>query len=257
MRYMLVFLLSALLTTVSGAQAPADTVQRSPIIIKLVDSLSRKDSTTRVSAENSHSELVRLNRSQALGPSRNSARAGVGRQGTYLAVPKDALIEKYPIIGESVSQGEIEERFGLHLDTLRTPWTGLNWFRNVGRFAYDSLSVGTIVYTDADGNPRYKADCNNRLVELPAIVDAMISTNTDSVDKLPDWVKEILEKGITVNLEVPDEFYTALSERRVDHVERSWWKDNDQWVIPTIAATVVTMVIFKPFSNKNVVKIGY
>lgn len=252
MLFRILALATVVITVNVGAQAPRDTTKKSPpIVIKLVDSLSMKDSTV----ERSLGEPVRTG-VVPRGPSRSYARAGVGRQKTFLAIPKDAMIEKYPIVPESISDSEMK-KFGLHLDTLDVSWTGLNWFRNVGRFAYDGLPAGTVVYVDANGIPRYKADCKNRLVELTAMVDAMRSTGTETVDSLPPWIKEILDKGIDVNLSVPDEFYRALEERRVNYVERSWWDDNDQWVIPAAIGTAVAMIVFKPFSNKNVVKIGY
>lgn len=253
MRYRAVLALIVIMASVSGAQAPADTTKKPPaVIIKLTnfgDTLVKKDTTAGLSSRNSASSRPR-------GPTQNAARAGVGRQKTYRAIPKDAMIEKYPIVGESISQAELEG-FGLHLDTLSTPWVGLNWFRNVGRFAYDSLPAGTVIYVDAAGEPRYKADCKNRLVELNAMVDAMRSTGTTTVDSLPDWITKILEKGITVNLAVPDQLYTVLLERRESEIRRSWWEDNDHWVVPAVIGTAVALIVFKPFSNKNVVKIGH
>lgn len=87
-----------------------------------------------------------------------------------VAYPAEAELERYPITWtKDPTQSEVKRTMsalGLRLDTLKTAWTGFNWYRRPGRFVLETIPAGTPVYVDAAGTPRYRADCGNRLIEL-------------------------------------------------------------------------------------------
>jgi hypothetical protein len=82
-----------------------------------------------------------------------------------MAVPSQAEMEKYPILksGEMTvaKMAKLELRPVVLLDTM----TVFNWYGRDGRFVYETLRKGTLVYVDKDGVVRYKADCTNRIVK--------------------------------------------------------------------------------------------
>ncbi|KND48828.1 MAG: hypothetical protein AB200_00125 [Parcubacteria bacterium C7867-005] len=140
-----------------------------------------------------------------------------------MAVPNNAEIDKYPLKDTVLTQAEMSS-LGVRADTLEADWTGYNWFRNVRRFAYETLPKGTIVLVDGAGKVRYKADCGNRLVEKEQILNAMVATNTmpDSLIRLllannsarvtPELIKEIILRGtVTLNHEFSAEFFQTLA----------------------------------------------
>jgi len=92
------------------------------------------------------------------------------QQGTF-AEPTGAELDKFPIKTSSLSLAEQAE-LGLSAKKLDAPVVVQNYFRNIrsGRFVLETLPAGTLVLIDKKGNLRYKADCGNRLVEIPLYV---------------------------------------------------------------------------------------
>ncbi len=159
--------------------------------------------------------FVSLSELSAQGPVARGTQVGVARQRTHFVAPKDAELSKYPVIRDTTGARAKLLEMGLRLDTLEVGWVGLNHVREVGRFAYDSLHAGTLVYVDSAGTLRYKADCFNRLAELSMTASVLQGTGTTQIDSMPSWMAEILKDGINVNVVFPPEFYKALGERQV------------------------------------------
>jgi len=86
------------------------------------------------------------------------------------AEPVGADLVKFPIRLTALSLSE-QADFGLSAKRLETPVIVQNYFRSLrdskGRFVLETLPVGTLVLVSQDGKIRYKADCGNRLVEVP------------------------------------------------------------------------------------------
>lgn len=99
------------------------------------------------------------------------------------AVANDAQLDKYPIF-EAEKPLTVTQIADMHLQPLRLekPTVVQNHFRRLqgkeGRFVIETLSIGTIVLIDENGNIRYKADCGNRLIEFnnQAIVRGIVSS---------------------------------------------------------------------------------
>jgi hypothetical protein len=81
------------------------------------------------------------------------------------AIPAWANLERYPFMGRSLTPVE-QATLGLRPVIVSSPWTGLNWYEARRRFVLETLPVGTLVLSDLDGVPIYKANCGNRLVSL-------------------------------------------------------------------------------------------
>jgi hypothetical protein len=93
--------------------------------------------------------------------------AQIGR--STIAYPAQAELDRFPIIWtKNPAQAEVRRTLGalgLRLEVLKVEWTGYNWYRHLNRFVYETIPVGTLVYVDSAGIPRYREDCGNRLVE--------------------------------------------------------------------------------------------
>lgn len=86
------------------------------------------------------------------------------------AEPVGAEIVRFPIMPRPLTLSQQAE-LGLTAIRLDASVVVENHFRNLrdaqGRFVLETLPVGTIVLVDRGGKLRYKADCGNRLVEVP------------------------------------------------------------------------------------------
>ena len=120
--------------------------------------------------------------------------------------PPNAEMDKFPVMPDTLSQSMMAV-MGLRLDTLEVRWEGFNHFRNVNRFAWDVLPVGTLVLVDPSGTIRYKADCGNRLVELQEIEDALTATGTTLS---PEDVARVLNMRLSGSLDVTHHFDEAF-----------------------------------------------
>ncbi|MFA7216832.1 MAG: hypothetical protein WC095_02530 [Candidatus Paceibacterota bacterium] len=98
-------------------------------------------------------------------------------------IPADAEMDKFPVVSGPLStRQQAEMRLAPHF--LRKAIVVQNHFRglrdNKGRFVLETLPANTIVLVDTTGTIRYKADCGNRLVEVPKPVEEVASTVTYS-----------------------------------------------------------------------------
>ena len=101
------------------------------------------------------------------------------------ALPEGAEIEKYPIKNYPLT-GREQAELGLSPKTLIKEQVFQNHFRKLGgkggRFVLETLKTGTLVLVDNAGNPRYKADCGNRLVGVPeGFVSSKVTYSSEPV----------------------------------------------------------------------------
>lgn len=82
------------------------------------------------------------------------------------AVPEGANLERYPLSNHILTTKEQAE-LSLRPMVIEQPWTGYNWYQGKQRFVLETLPAGTLVLADTNGKLIYKADCGNRLVEIP------------------------------------------------------------------------------------------
>jgi len=87
-------------------------------------------------------------------------------QRTVMAAPIDADTISYPIMKKPITVVNMA-RMNLHPVKLDTAVMVFNWYRDKNRFVLETLVPGTVVLQDSAGVIRYKADCSNRLVEMP------------------------------------------------------------------------------------------
>ncbi len=95
------------------------------------------------------------------------------------AVPADAQLDKFPVMSGPLSTKQQAEMRLAPL-FLQKSIVVQNHFRSLrdkkGRFVLETLPVDTLVLVDTTGTIRYKADCGNRLVEVPEPVEEVSST---------------------------------------------------------------------------------
>lgn len=95
-----------------------------------------------------------------------------------VTAPEGAQLERYPTSSGPLSVGQTAD-LGLHPVRLLEPTLVLNHHRNRaqcagGTWSKETLPAGTLVLVDGDGILRYKQDCGNRLVAIPAKAQATI-----------------------------------------------------------------------------------
>lgn len=129
----------------------------------------------------------------------------LAQRGT-MAIPAQAELDKFPILKAGEMTPAKQAELGLRPVFLKDTMTVFNWFSDDGRFVYETLKIGTLVYVDRDDVIRYKADCTNRLVkadECPKcqeqIADMEVTLNEMSSDKaqLIKVIREMEEKSGT------------------------------------------------------------
>lgn len=127
--------------------------------------------------------------------------------------PEGAELEKYPVMPGPLSVAD-QAKLGLAAKTLDRPVDFFNHYRNVrnGRFVFETLPAGTIVLASADGKPRYKADCGNRLVE-PAKCPTCPPVKNDSVADTLGGKKSSPTNGAST---------PGAWSRFWDNVDKSW-----------------------------------
>lgn len=104
-------------------------------------------------------------------------------QHSDFATPANAELDKFPIMpGPLSTKQQAEMRLAPLF--LRKAIVVQNHFRGLrdkkGRFVLETLPVDTLVLVDTTGTIRYKADCGNRLIEVPEPVEEVASTVTYS-----------------------------------------------------------------------------
>lgn len=102
-------------------------------------------------------------------------------QHSDFATPANAELDKFPIMpGPLSTKQQAEMRLAPLF--LRKAIVVQNHFRGLrdkkGRFVLETLPVDTLVLVDTTGTIRYKADCGNRLIEVPEPVEEVASTVT-------------------------------------------------------------------------------
>ncbi len=115
-------------------------------------------------------------------PSGNRGKQPVFPKGTnhVSVVPPYAEIERFPIVREgeipksAKAEYELEAKLGLRPIILRRRVEAQNHYRQDNSWRYEAISEGSIVFVDATGAIRYKADCWNRLIVEPGLFDRFI-----------------------------------------------------------------------------------
>ncbi|MDQ5968885.1 MAG: hypothetical protein QG579_42 [Patescibacteria group bacterium] len=95
-----------------------------------------------------------------------------------VVAPEGAMLERYPTSSGPLSVAQTAD-LGLHPVRLTEATEVLNHQRNRvgcagGSWSAETLPAGTLVLVDKDGVLRYKQDCGNRLVVVPAKAQATI-----------------------------------------------------------------------------------
>ncbi|TSC70792.1 MAG: hypothetical protein CEO12_168 [Parcubacteria group bacterium Gr01-1014_46] len=97
------------------------------------------------------------------------ASTAMAQKGQFVA-PVNAELDKFPIYNDVLTVAQMAKH-ELTVKVLTEPTVVHNHFRGLhgkdGRFVLELLPTGTIVLVDKDGRIRYKADCGNRLSEMP------------------------------------------------------------------------------------------
>lgn len=109
------------------------------------------------------------------------------------AVPDSAELDEFPVLSGPLSSKQQAE-MGLAPTLLKQAVVFQNHFRNLrdkkGRFVLETLPADTLVLVDQKGVIRYKADCGNRLVEIPS---ATVKSSISYLPLLPEGGKPLSE----------------------------------------------------------------
>ena len=192
--------------------------------------------------------------------------SGVEAQTKSVAMPPGAMIDTYPILdtGGKPLSVEVYTRLGLKPCVLREDWTGFNWYSTYqgvesNRFWYETLSAGTEALCDAEGVPRYKTDCGNRLVAIPQCELCDAETRLD----LSSLLKLDVSGEVTHNHFFPDTLtvrVVGLSDISEAQRKPSWLGRYLRWVVAGASALVVGEVVACKvdsrlclFSNTNII----
>jgi len=106
-----------------------------------------------------------------------------------MAAPIEADTISYPIMKRPITVADMA-RMNLHPMKLDTAVTVLNWYRDKNRFLLETLVKGTVVLQDSAGVIRYKADCSNRLVEMPKCPNCLTVGGIGGINPLASLVSD-------------------------------------------------------------------
>jgi hypothetical protein len=154
--------------------------------------------------------------------------------------PPNAELEKFPVF----KQGELtvslaEPYLGLRLEKLKAPLVVLNHHREDNSWRLQALLAGDEVWVEkANGTPRYRAACSNRIVLFPAATTFTVVRPEDS--GLPKTGSSIHTTG----------WGPSLSDRIANKFSRNFGDSTEAlagllgWVIPWIIFGLAGLAIW-------------